>query len=96
MKRFAVISLLLLGGCQTAAERMAAIQARNADADDRQCQSFGARPGTDAYISCRTQLEVGRRNEPPPPAAPVVVQAPAAPTTTSCLRTGTMVTCNTM
>ena len=26
--------------------------------DDKNCQSYGAKPGSDAYVACRTQLEV--------------------------------------
>lgn len=26
--------------------------------DDKNCQSYGAAPGSDAYVACRTQLEV--------------------------------------
>lgn len=25
-------------------------------ADDQQCQSYGAKPGSDAYVNCRVQL----------------------------------------
>lgn len=38
-------------------ERMAAHNAQ----DDQQCLSYGAKPGTDAYVNCRAQLEGGRR-----------------------------------
>jgi len=33
---------------------MAARDERRAAEDDASCQSYGARPGTDAYIACRT------------------------------------------
>lgn len=29
--------------------------------DDKTCQSYGAKPGSDAYVSCRAQLDVGHR-----------------------------------
>jgi hypothetical protein len=32
-----------------------------AEADDAQCRSYGARPGTDAYIGCRTNLAAAKR-----------------------------------
>ena len=47
---------LALSGCMTNEERLAA---RNAK-DDQKCVSFGAQPGTDAYISCRAQLDSAR------------------------------------
>ncbi len=31
-----------------------------AKADDEQCRQFGAQPGTDAYVQCRTGLEQAR------------------------------------
>jgi hypothetical protein len=29
--------------------------------DDKQCQSYGAKPGSDAYVNCRVQLSRGTR-----------------------------------
>jgi hypothetical protein len=29
-------------------------------ADDKQCQSYGLKPGTDAYASCRIKLQTAR------------------------------------
>lgn len=49
------LSLVSLGGCITdewAAERNAK--------DDQKCQSYGARPGSDAYVNCRAQLDSAR------------------------------------
>lgn len=69
--------------------------------DDKTCLSYGAKPGSDAYIACRTQLEVSHRAPKSTPVAPVVVQAaPSAPARfdppppVTCLRTGNMTTCN--
>lgn len=42
----------LLAGCVTAAEQ----DAQHASSEDARCRSFGAKPGTDAYTSCRVQL----------------------------------------
>lgn len=27
--------------------------------DEKKCQSYGAKPGSDAYVACRAQLEAG-------------------------------------
>lgn len=43
----------LLNGCVTAQERLAQIDA----ARDARCRSFGAQPGSDAYVKCRTDIE---------------------------------------
>lgn len=58
MARWIALSLLLLvAGCQTSEEL--------ATADDQQCRSYGAAPGSDAYIQCRmtiaNQREADRR-----------------------------------
>jgi hypothetical protein len=47
---------LLLAGCMSQAQRMAARDAR----EDRTCQSYSAKPGTDAYIACRLTLNQQR------------------------------------
>ena len=50
--------------------------------DDQKCQSYGAKPGSDAYVACRAQLEAGN-NRPPTAAQPsgggYYPQATAAP-----------------
>lgn len=47
---FAVLLILPLGGCfQSAAERQAEIAAK----DDMECRSYGAQPGSPAYVHCR-------------------------------------------
>ena len=58
---------LLLTGCaemraREAAQERAAVAANNA-ADDAQCRGYGAAPGSPAYVQCRTQLGVQRRNQ---------------------------------
>jgi len=35
--------------------------AANNAKDDQQCLSYGAKKGTDAYVTCRAQLEGARR-----------------------------------
>jgi hypothetical protein len=54
------IGFLLLPGCaayeqQHAAERQAEFQAIQQN-EDAQCRSYGAEPGSAAYVNCRTQL----------------------------------------
>jgi hypothetical protein len=56
-KTFIIAILLLLTGCMSSEERMAANNAK----DDQACLSYGAKPGTDAYVTCRAQLEGARR-----------------------------------
>lgn len=51
MKR-AVLLALLLAGCQTTQERLAA--------DDAQCRSYGTKPGDPGYIQCRMNLDNNR------------------------------------
>lgn len=58
MKKAALLALLL-GGCAQMEEirqQGLAMQSGPPRDDDAQCQSFGAIPGTPAYINCRTQL----------------------------------------
>ncbi len=40
---------LVVGGCLTDEQ----IIAERGVKDDQKCQSYGARPGTDAYVNCR-------------------------------------------
>jgi hypothetical protein len=53
MFRIAICLLLTsaLAGCVTAQERTAL-----ASKDDATCQYYGAKPGTDEYLNCRTQI----------------------------------------
>jgi len=46
---FLALLALSLSGCIGSAVR------------DAKCQSWGARPGSDAYVNCRAQLEAARR-----------------------------------
>jgi len=56
MKRVvAILSLLALTGCLTTSPQELAQQ------DDNVCRSYGAAPGTDAYINCRTQRDSTRQ-----------------------------------
>jgi hypothetical protein len=96
----AVVALLVLSGCVTAEERAEQMRTKIASQDDESCRSYGAAAGTQAYITCRTQLQAARLSAPAPvnvsvapaPAAPAFQQ----PVTTSCMRTGNMTTCNSM
>lgn len=67
MKPTVIVALLFLTSCADFQARMAAQQAANAqaatmqqqainDADDAQCRSYGAKPGSDAYVACRMNL----------------------------------------
>jgi hypothetical protein len=58
MKRSLLIALLL-AGCQSSEERLAAQNAR----DDQQCLSYGAQKGSDGYVACRAQLSSARRTD---------------------------------
>jgi hypothetical protein len=53
MKR-AVLLVLMLTGCQTTEDRIAQ--------DDRQCKSYGVKPGDQAYMQCRMNLDTNRAN----------------------------------
>jgi len=50
--KLAILLALLLAGCQTTEERLAADAA-----DDAQCKSYGIEPGDPAYVQCRTNLD---------------------------------------
>ena len=50
----AVFLALLLAGCQTTEDRLAA--------DDHQCQSYGVQPGSPAYVQCRQNIDTNRAN----------------------------------
>lgn len=57
MRKASLIFFLLPTGCMSKEERLAAAN----DKDDQQCLSYGAQKGTDAYVTCRAQLEAARR-----------------------------------
>jgi hypothetical protein len=67
----ALIAALPLAGCISVEERRAMIEAQ----DDADCRSYGAKPGTPAYIKCRTDLRQARAQE-LEARRPVVVAAP--------------------
>jgi hypothetical protein len=50
--RRAILLALLLAGCQTTEDRLAA--------DDSQCRSYGTKPGDPAYVQCRTNIDNNR------------------------------------
>ncbi len=60
MKIVSLLSILsisvILSGCQTIAERRAEQDVEDAAS----CRSFGAKPGSDAYVLCRTDLQRNR------------------------------------
>jgi len=55
MKRFFIIAAFtaLLSGCAATRAELAAV-------DDEKCRSYGAPPGTPAYVQCRMQLDTSR------------------------------------
>ena len=62
----AVIAAVALAGCANseAAKRAAAQAAFQAEikADDVECQSYGAKPDSDAYVQCRLAIDVRKAN----------------------------------
>ncbi len=70
---FAFGPALGLSGCVTDKE----MQFRLAQQDDVKCQSYGAKPGTPAYVQCRTQLDAAKTQaDATIAAAPVYVPPP--------------------
>ena len=65
------VATLALAGCKSTVE----MRAEQDAADAAACQSYGAKPGTDTYVRCRTDLQ---RNHAIEDAAltPVVVAPP--------------------
>jgi hypothetical protein len=57
MTKFAFCMMLfsVLSGCITA-EQAAQRQQEQRLADDTTCQSYGVKPGSDAYVACRMNL----------------------------------------
>lgn len=73
LRPIALLALaLLLTGCMTREERIAAQNAK----DDQKCLSYGAKKGTDAYVACRAQLDGARTT-----AEAIEDAAPSGPTT---------------
>src|SRR3954462_10437536 len=62
----AVIAAVALAGCANseAAKRAAAQAAFQAEikAADAECQSYGAKPDSDAYVQCRLAIDVRKAN----------------------------------
>ena len=58
MKRAILLALLLSGCAQMEEIRQKGLELQSGPPrdDDAQCRSFGAQPGTPAYINCRSQL----------------------------------------
>jgi hypothetical protein len=56
-----LLGCCLLIGCSTAEERASRAAARAAQ-DDSVCQSYGATPGSDAYVQCR-MVQQARRDQ---------------------------------
>ena len=63
----AVIAAVALAGCANseAAKRAAAQAAFQAEikAADAECQSYGAKPDSDAYVQCRLAIDVRKANQ---------------------------------
>jgi hypothetical protein len=94
-----ITTFSLLTGC-TNHEQKAAEQAAS---DDTQCQSYGAKPGTDPYIQCRVSLsqqhaqtdqarkqraiQALQNYQPPQSAQPTPVNTYQLPTTVNCTST---------
>jgi hypothetical protein len=58
---FAALALTSCVSREQLAERAAAARAEIAYQDDVQCQSYGARPGSDAYVACRMNAANARQ-----------------------------------
>jgi hypothetical protein len=60
----AVIAAVALAGCANseAAKRAAAQFQAEIKADDAECQSYGAKPDSDAYVQCRLAIDVRKAN----------------------------------
>ncbi len=51
-----ILLTALLAGCMTAEERAHQLAAQ----DDGKCRSYGAQPGSVAYVQCRAQLDAAQ------------------------------------
>jgi len=61
MNKIAIIfCALLLSSCMTLQEQEQARLVRQNALDEQQCLSYGAQPGTEGYITCRTNLSTSR------------------------------------
>jgi PBP1b-binding outer membrane lipoprotein LpoB len=88
MKRTILLLALLLAGCMNQEQELAAQNSQ----DDRQCLGYGARKGTDAYVTCRTQLSAAR-TQAESAAIAAMYSAPKGPTYCTNLGGG-IVTCH--
>lgn len=80
----ALLSLILVAGCTPGmGEVLMSKDARNTK-DDQACQGYGAKPGTDLYISCRMKQDEIRAN----------VQASRMASSTTCTDFGATTVCN--
>ena len=71
-----MLMTFMLAGCASQAQIVARQEAQREAvnrADDAQCESYGAKPGTDAYIGCRMNIQNQRTQL----AAAATVAAPA-------------------
>jgi hypothetical protein len=58
MKIYIFLGFLMLTGCASQQQ----IAQKNVATDDNQCRSYGAAPGSDAYVGCRSQAAAARKN----------------------------------
>lgn len=79
----ALLSLILTACTPGMGEVLMSKEQRNAK-DDQACQGYGAKPGTDLYISCRMKQDEIRAN----------VQATRAASSTTCTNFGATTVCN--
>jgi hypothetical protein len=52
------VALLSLAGCTSHGPTRDYV----GEADDAKCRSYGAKPGTDAYVACRSRIGAAREN----------------------------------
>lgn len=101
MKPTLILVCLLLCGCAGSPLRYAVDrdgeEKRMAAEHDQRCQSYGAQPGTQPYISCRTQLAnaaSAERTARVISAADSIANAYRPPTYINCTTFGNMTTCH--
>jgi hypothetical protein len=86
MRNGVLLVALSLAGCITAEEQVAQYRAKANAEDNQKCLSYGAQPGSPAYVQCRAQLDSARTQAdatvaaaPPPAVNPYPVPASDAP-----------------
>jgi hypothetical protein len=79
-----VLLAMPLAGCLRSSEE---VRAEIAAKDDQECRSYGAQPGSPAYVQCRATRASAHEAAaatmaaaPPPPPAPAAPSAPSVPT----------------